>query len=619
MHCVRWTLHLSYFIAIVATLGSSSTAQASNNYLFALDGNFVWNRGDDPLQAAGWAGFGRVSYPTGVVQPGSQTLGMGPYDSFRIREDGLGGSGTAINFYGFSPIPGNRAGNGVYTPGDVDISGAKSPVTAGDLAMLDKGIFGTSFDNNAEYTIELKYKPYGLDANGNGTTQNQAQTMQVIIDKSDGFGPDGIRKGHQVGYLFPRLIDYYALAKANGQLDSQGFATIRNNAGAFDEELGWVPGTLDNAVFHGVSQMNGTSNVSLPVFDPYPALDPDAAVGPHGTDYGAFNMDGPLHTPKGGVQFVLQTVNFGQTAPDNPVDDWEIKSVVVKKINPNPNEIVRMDARTGFSYRFGSAFLINENFETPINGYYPFHTDQVRRFDQNGFLPAMVLDTNDSNEVSGLAVWQPADNNVFDGNEAIVEIRARLTQPLGGGQAQNITLVAKDRDGNDLSPGTGGDEYVFNFNLGTAPSTVSGVNGLSTSEFRTFQVPLSSFTPQQAFEFAYAGDGSLSNFNLYYMGLHIPQNAGLVDMELEYLRIIMPDDGQPGDFDGDGDVDGRDFLIWQRGGTNPPLDPTLLADWQTHYSVGTLPGAMNAVPEPGCLLLGAMGMVALGTIRRRVA
>ncbi len=52
-----------------------------------------------------------------------------------------------------------------------------------------------------------------------------------------------------------------------------------------------------------------------------------------------------------------------------------------------------------------------------------------------------------------------------------------------------------------------------------------------------------------------------------------------------------------GDFDGDGDVDGRDFLVWQRGGSPNPLSAADLADWQTGYSAGTPVGSV-AVPEP---------------------
>jgi T5SS/PEP-CTERM-associated repeat protein len=51
--------------------------------------------------------------------------------------------------------------------------------------------------------------------------------------------------------------------------------------------------------------------------------------------------------------------------------------------------------------------------------------------------------------------------------------------------------------------------------------------------------------------------------------------------------------GIPGDFDFDGDVDGRDFLIWQR---IPSVGN--LSDWQTNYGVSALTAASTAVPEP---------------------
>jgi hypothetical protein len=70
--------------------------------------------------------------------------------------------------------------------------------------------------------------------------------------------------------------------------------------------------------------------------------------------------------------------------------------------------------------------------------------------------------------------------------------------------------------------------------------------------------------------------------------------------------IIYP---TAGDFDGDGDVDGRDFLTWQR---NPGIGD--LADWQNNYGAGSL-GAVTAVPEPGALWL-AVGCLLAHGVRR---
>jgi len=65
-----------------------------------------------------------------------------------------------------------------------------------------------------------------------------------------------------------------------------------------------------------------------------------------------------------------------------------------------------------------------------------------------------------------------------------------------------------------------------------------------------------------------------------------------------------------GDFDGDGIVDGADFLEWQRGNSPTPLSQTDLGDWQANYGLPAIVAAAAAVPEPATagLLVGAVGM-----------
>lgn len=63
------------------------------------------------------------------------------------------------------------------------------------------------------------------------------------------------------------------------------------------------------------------------------------------------------------------------------------------------------------------------------------------------------------------------------------------------------------------------------------------------------------------------------------------------------------------DFDGDGDIDGRDFLAWQRGESPAPLSADDLAHWQTNYGVKSLsalplpPSPLTSIPEPSTGLL----------------
>ena len=71
--------------------------------------------------------------------------------------------------------------------------------------------------------------------------------------------------------------------------------------------------------------------------------------------------------------------------------------------------------------------------------------------------------------------------------------------------------------------------------------------------------------------------------------------------------------GGDGDFDSNGDVDGADFLLWQRGGSPSPLSPADLADWEANYATTLAVSSATAVPEPSStILLGiALGAVAL--------
>ena len=73
----------------------------------------------------------------------------------------------------------------------------------------------------------------------------------------------------------------------------------------------------------------------------------------------------------------------------------------------------------------------------------------------------------------------------------------------------------------------------------------------------------------------------------------------------------------PGDFDVDGDVDGRDFLVWQRGGSPNPLSSGDLAMWRSNFGTGGAIAAAGAVPEPAAAALAAVACLAAFTARRR--
>ena len=61
----------------------------------------------------------------------------------------------------------------------------------------------------------------------------------------------------------------------------------------------------------------------------------------------------------------------------------------------------------------------------------------------------------------------------------------------------------------------------------------------------------------------------------------------------------------PGDFDNDGDVDGADFLIWQRGESTDPSSTGDLTDWQANYGLSSL--ATATAPKPSAIVLASFG------------
>lgn len=109
-----------------------------------------------------------------------------------------------------------------------------------------------------------------------------------------------------------------------------------------------------------------------------------------------------------------------------------------------------------------------------------------------------------------------------------------------------------------------------------------------------------------------------------WLEFSIETNAGNYSYPVAYyfdnFRFETPSAGLDGDFDGDNDVDGRDFLSWQRGdSTNGtiggPVSAADLLEWQNAYNGGALV-ATSTIPEPSSLvLLGSLSFLAI--TRRR--
>lgn len=138
-----------------------------------------------------------------------------------------------------------------------------------------------------------------------------------------------------------------------------------------------------------------------------------------------------------------------------------------------------------------------------------------------------------------------------------------------------------------------GDELLHH--LGVS-ATAHNVNGLGTLNF-----------------YRYAESG---NFRLWGALGADP------DAHLEHLRYIgdffeelpLVKLAGPGDFDHDEDVDGHDFLVWQRGNSPNALAANDLLEWQNNYGQPASAAVGRVVPEPTMLSLMVL-MVLLATQR----
>jgi hypothetical protein len=101
-------------------------------------------------------------------------------------------------------------------------------------------------------------------------------------------------------------------------------------------------------------------------------------------------------------------------------------------------------------------------------------------------------------------------------------------------------------------------------------------------------------------------DGNLHT--LEFFGQTFGNNGGLSNFFVDDVSIAIPEP-LVGDFNGDGSVDGFDFLTWQR-------DPSVgdLSDWEANYGASESQVASAAVPEPTGF---ALALAALGLVARR--
>ena len=92
----------------------------------------------------------------------------------------------------------------------------------------------------------------------------------------------------------------------------------------------------------------------------------------------------------------------------------------------------------------------------------------------------------------------------------------------------------------------------------------------------------------------------------------VPGGAFLFDAPKQHMILYLKREGLDlGNYDGDYDVDGSDFLVWQRGDSPNGTQSGDFSQWQTHFgSAASIAASHAAVPEPTSLVL-CLGAIAL--------
>jgi autotransporter-associated beta strand protein len=161
-----------------------------------------------------------------------------------------------------------------------------------------------------------------------------------------------------------------------------------------------------------------------------------------------------------------------------------------------------------------------------------------------------------------------------------------------------------------------GDQYDFYDVQGTV---ILADATLDVSLFDSFALGAN-----QQFDFLNVAGSLVGTFNGLGEGALV-NNFGGVDLFITYAGgdgndVALFTEGLPGDFDFDNDVDGFDFLEWQRG-FGSTYDSDDLADWKANYGMAVSPvvaAGTTAVPEPSSLAMLCLGgLLGLRCSRRR--
>ena len=233
--------------------------------------------------------------------------------------------------------------------------------------------------------------------------------------------------------------------------------------------------------------------------------------------------------------------------------------------------------------------------------------------DQGGFLPAKIGDPNSTDPTEFDVFFE---NYVFTNGPNIGNYQGIFIGYIPGafvgfqsGSEYYVSALTAGTyiDKSDLFYGTGEGILAFGANKPNAE-----FNDVEDAYFG-FSFPLDKSPPpaQRESVMGWARvtiDNAAGTFILKDIAYEDDPNAGITVGDAGFLT---------GDLDADGDVDGDDFLLWQRG-FGDTYNFVNLESWAENYGTSVPPDPeSSSVPEPGTLGLLAAGAAGLVACRRR--
>lgn len=503
--------------------------------------------------------------------------------------------------------------------------------------------YGQSVTSGGEFNLQLDSGVLQLSTNGNG----QAKADNPPINDGDWHHVAVVLPGKHFNDMGDLLfyvdgVEYTANASnptAPVRTSGTSKSRIHIAANATNKNSGQhFTGSLDDVALWGAplsagklkSLVNGGNEVSLRL----DAMEMETLFDLHDTQAGS--------TTAGGYTWTYATGLTGQPGDVIAVNELDFAIVLDESGNGvlgDVDVVLTVDRDTGAVQLVNSSnaplLLDGYTISSSAGGLNPSDSQWSSNFDRglSEWVEANPTDTRLSelrvNGVETLAVGEsfdlgtPFQPTPAEFGEPIEDLSLTFSTPTGelieaavhysGANVNNLVLIVDPASGRAmLRNGSTFDIQFEGYTLTStnAPLDVSGFEGLSDDSVPGWIEANPS--NERLTELNISGTTLLAAGSTYDLGDLFDGTVPLSGLELRFWAngdassngavgyVIYEPLGLPGDFDNDGDVDGADFLQWQRGESNSPLSASDLQAWQANYGsrLGQLGAAAEVVPEP---------------------